>query len=41
MIFDRAFGYRLPTARYANDVDVLSIADGEGIRWRSLGFAES
>jgi hypothetical protein len=41
-MFDRALGYRLPTARYANDVDVLSIADGDGrldrddVRWRSL-----
>jgi hypothetical protein len=23
------------------DIDVLSIADGAGNRWRSLGFAES
>jgi hypothetical protein len=31
-MFDRALDYRLPTARYANDVDALSIAGGEGIR---------
>jgi hypothetical protein len=28
-MFDRALGYRLPTARYANDIAVLSIDDGE------------